>query len=357
MIKLAVLAGDGVGKEVMAAVLPVFSVLNLPFTLTSGEIGWHAFEREGDPIPKKTWDLIKKADAILLGATTSQALRETQAVHTIKKAYVSPIIQLRQQLDLYANIRPCFNILEQGEAFRFCIIRENTEGLYAGFDYYPLPDVIQSLIQTDKRFESIEADEASVSLRLQTKAGLLRIFHYAFEYAKSQGYSRVTLADKPNVLRYSSAFARELFESVALNYPDMGADILNVDAVALWLVKKPQKFGVIVAENMFADILSDLGAGVMGGLGLAPSANIGEHGCYFEPVHGSGLQMRPHSANPSAMFLTVAMMLEHFHYDVEAGALLQAVQRVIHEKQCVTYDLGGQASTSDMASAVLNYLR
>jgi isocitrate/isopropylmalate dehydrogenase len=269
-------------------------------------------------------------------------------------SYVSPIIQLRQQLDLFANIRPCFNIKAEGDDFNFCVIRENTEGLYAGFDYYPLPKALESLLAEKPAWQNRAREELSCSLRLQTKTGLQRLFEFAFQYANKQKWQRVTLADKPNVLRQSGAFARELFELVASRYPHIQADILNVDAVALWLIRRPQQFGVIVAENMFGDILSDVGAGVMGGLGFAPSANIGEKGCYFEPVHGSAPQMVANQANPSAMFLTIALLLEHFGYLREAEKTKQAVVTIVQAKQWVTYDLGGSSTTQEMAKAIID---
>ncbi|WP_254596060.1 isocitrate/isopropylmalate dehydrogenase family protein [Legionella micdadei] len=360
MIKIAVLPGDGIGADVTMAAIPVFKALDIPAELSFGDIGWTFWQKEGNPIPERTWALIKQADATLLGATTSKPEREAKAELAIelnhaKLHYVSPIIQLRQQLDLFANVRPCFNIKAEGPDFNFCVIRENTEGLYSGFDYYPLPAALQSLLQEKQAWQETPNNEISCSLRLQTKKGLTRIFRFAFDYAVRHKMTRVTLADKPNVLRQSGAFARELFESVASDYPHIKADILNVDAVGLWLVRRPEVFGVIVAENMFGDILSDVGAGVMGGLGFAPSANIGQHGGYFEPVHGSAPRIKAHRANPSAMFLTIGLLLNHFGYAKQADKVKRAVKQVIKERRFVSYDLGGQSTTEEMASAIIDY--
>jgi isocitrate/isopropylmalate dehydrogenase len=182
------------------------------------------------------------------------------------------------------------------------------------------------------------------------------LFHFSFEYARQNHYTKVTFADKPNVLRKSSIFAREIFEEIAACYPEIKAEIHNVDAVALWLVRRPEEFGVIVAENMFGDILSDLAGGVMGGLGFAPSANIGMKNSYFEPVHGSAPRVKLNTANPSAMFLTIGLMLDHLGYSVEAKKIHMALVKTIQQGKYLTYDLDGLASTQDMAQAIIGNL-
>lgn len=272
--KIAVLPGDGIGVEVTHEATKIFSALDLPIELCFGDIGWEFWKSEGNPVPQRTWDLIARCDVTLLGAITSMPKREAQtalpkALQDQNIDYVSPIIQLRQHLDLYANLRPCFNIKGSARDFNFTVIRENTEGLYAGFDYHPIPNELHPLLERHAKWSKQNFSEVSASLRLQSKKGLLRLFNFAFKHANDNDFKRVTLADKPNVLRQSSAFARECFESVSSQYPHIQADILNVDAVSLWMVRRPEEFGVIVAENMFGDILSDLGAGVMGGLGFA----------------------------------------------------------------------------------------
>ncbi|KTD15872.1 isocitrate/isopropylmalate family dehydrogenase [Legionella israelensis] len=360
-LDIVVLPGDGIGMEVTKAALPVFEVLKIPVKLHFADIGWSFWQEEGTALPERTWQLIQKADAVLLGAVTSKPQREAQqelAKQLQKKnlQYVSPILQLRQKLDLYANLRPCFS-LQEDKSFHFCIVRENTEGLYAGLDYYPLPEELHRFILKEKAWKDIAKNELSCSLRLQTYEGLSRIFQFAFRYADKHHMPRVTLADKPNVLRYSSVFARELFETEAHQYPHIKADILNVDAVALWLVRRPEEFGVIVAENMFADILSDVGAAVMGGLGFAPSANLGEKYCYFEPVHGSAPRLKTNQANPAAMFLTIGLMLEHLGFSEEAERIKTSVKMVVKERRFLTYDQGGHASTQDMAEAIMDKCR
>lgn len=357
-LKIAVLPGDGVGQEVTAATIPIFTALNIPVEITLGDIGWKYWVNEGNPVPERTWNLIHRSDAVLLGAITSKPEREAMQelkpeLQTASLKYISPVIQLRQRLDLYANVRPCFNIKAENEHFDFCVVRENTEGLYAGFDYYPLPHQLKELISENPRWQNISVEKTSCSLRIQTEAGLTRLFQFSFQLAMQKNYTSVVFADKPNVLRNSSVFARNIFETIAKQYPTIKAEILNVDAVALWMVRRPQEFGVIVAENMFGDILSDLGAGVMGGLGFAPSANIGEKKSYFEPVHGSAPRLKTNSANPSAMFLTIALLLEQFDRKNVANQIKEAVKNVIKINRHVTYDLGGRASTIEMANAII----
>jgi len=359
--RVCVLPGDGVGVEVVDALLPVFEALNLPIDLDFGQIGWECWRTGGDPVPAETWAKIAAADATLLGAITSKGLHEAEAelpaaLRNTSRVYVSPVIQLRQRLSLYANVRPVTDVLGDGR-FRFTVIRENTEGLYAGLDFATIPAEFEPLLKAKELagapWTRNSAEDATMTVRLQTRAGLTRLFRFAFEYARQHDYKRVTLADKPNVLRYSGAFAREILESVAAQYPDIAYNIDNVDAVALWMIRRPERFGVIVAENMFGDILSDLGAGVMGGLGFAPSANIGDAGAYFEPVHGSApAHVGQNKANPSAMFLSLALLLEHLGYHAQAQAIERAVAQVVRH-DCQTYDSGGQATTRECAAAII----
>ncbi|MCE1396668.1 MULTISPECIES: isocitrate/isopropylmalate dehydrogenase family protein [Enterobacter] len=356
-----VLPGDGIGQEVCDAALPVIGALDLPINLTFGEIGWSCWEREGNPVPARTWEQIAEADAVLLGAITSKGKVQAQqalpvALQQKGIEYVSPVIQLRQRLGLYANIRPVKYVTGDRRPFRCCVIRENTEGLYAGMDFKGVGENVASWLK-HPNLEKYGPEEAAWSVRLQTRYGLERLFQTAFDYARQHHFSRVTFADKPNVMRESGHFAATIFQEVAARFPDIRADIHNVDAIALWLVRKPHEFGVIVAENMFGDILSDLAAGVMGGLGLAPSANIGSEVAYFEPVHGSAPGMAGQGkANPCAMFYTIALMLAYLGFEAQAEKLQQAVDRVVREGKVATYDLGGPATTEEMAKAIIDAL-
>ncbi len=366
-LKIAVLPGDGIGKEVVEAALPIFNCLEIPTLIHFGEIGWECWKKEGDPIPKKTWDLIEWADTILLGAITSKPLLEAEMEllkHLQGKGieYVSPVIQLRQKLGLFANVRPIYNVLGQGMPYRFTIIRENTEGLYAGLDFASAPseifDILKNKQASHVNWQIENPDQASCAIRLQTDLGLKRLFKFSFQYAKNRGFKKLTLADKPNVLRYSGNFARARLQEIAKDFPDIVYDIQNVDAVALQMVKKPEQYGVIVAENMFGDILSDLGAGIMGGLGLAPSANIGEKKSYFEPVHGSApVHAGLNKANPAALFLTIALMLEHLGYSESAKKIEAAIENALTYNESITYDLSGKGSTRDFAEKVISQFK
>ncbi|WP_375639312.1 isocitrate/isopropylmalate family dehydrogenase [Bartonella sp. MF74HXZ] len=359
--KVLVLPGDGIGPEVCDAALMVLEQFQLPIEFTYGDIGFECWKQEGDPVPQATWQKITESDAILLGAVTSKgkeaALKELEPHLREKKlAYVSPVLQLRQKLGLFANIRPFRYIFGPRKPFHFCVIRENSEGLYAGLDFRGITSETAAWLK-HPNLEKYGLEEAAWTVRLQTRFGLERLFEYAFSYAREYGLRRVTFADKPNVMRESGQFAQEIFEKIAQNYPEIEADIHNVDAVALWIATKPEQFGVIVAENMFGDILSDLAAGVMGGLGLAPSVNVGSRIAYFEPVHGSAPRIAgQNKANPSAMLYTTALLLDHLGFKDEAKQLSESVDQVIRAGKTVSYDLGGLASTRQMAEAVRNSL-
>ncbi len=360
-LKIALLPGDGIGPEVMAAASPVFASLDLPFELRTGEIGWQAWCKFGNPIPAATWRLIESSDCVLLGAITSKPPRQAEAellpvLQNRGLKYTSPIIQLRQKLDLFANVRPASGTSPNGGPFRFVVIRENTEGLYAGLDFVVNNDNVRGSLNSLREQKGLSAivGDAAYSIRLLTRSGLTRLFEFAFQQARGAGYTKLTYADKPNVLRESGEFAIEILKEVAKNFPEISWDVQNADAVALGIVRRPEQFGVIVAENMFGDLLSDVAAAVMGGLGLAPSANIGNRKPYFEPVHGSAPKYAGRNcANPMAMFLSIGLLLEHFGYSFEAKCIAEAVRTTILDGQTLTFDLKGQASTTAVAKAVL----
>jgi isocitrate/isopropylmalate dehydrogenase len=360
MISVAVLPGDGIGPEVVSAALETVQKLSLPLDFRFGEIGWKCWCREGNAVPQQTWELLEKTDTCLLGAVTSKPFREAEAELTRPLQgqglkFVSPAIQLRQRLGLYANVRPITD-LAHGR-FDFTIIRENTEGLYADLDFHGLNDALWNLVRHHPNSKASGPAATSVTLRLQTRFGIDRLLRFGFAYAEAHGYHRLTIADKPNVLRESSNHLRERLEHIAQDHPSIETEILNVDAVGLWVVRRPERFGVVVAENMFGDILSDVGAGMMGGLGLASSGNIGDQGSYFEPVHGSAPPIAGQGkANPMAMLLTISQMLDHLGLSGPEEELRNAVRSVARARTTVTYDLGGTASTRQVAKAVAREL-
>jgi len=356
-----VLPGDGIGPEVVDASVQVLDRLGVALDLRFGDIGWEFWRNEGTPVPARTWDLIAATDTCLVGAVTSKPPREAgqelaEHLQSDGHSYVSPVVQLRQRLGLFANVRPITDI--RHGSFDFVVIRENTEGLYAGFDTYGLDDGLWEVVQGHPNAAGSGQQGTSASIRLQTTAGLDQLFRFGLEYARRHGHQRLTVADKPNVLRGSGTHLRERLEQISAEYPEIETEILNVDAVALWMVRRPERFAVIVAENMFGDILSDLGAGVMGGLGLAASGNIGAQGSYFEPVHGSAPPLvGTGRANPMAILLSLELMLSHLGLDVPARELRRAVVEVATAGRTVTYDLGGSATTREVAAAVAEALR
>ncbi|PIT68490.1 isocitrate/isopropylmalate family dehydrogenase [Bartonella tribocorum] len=359
--KVLVLAGDGVGPELCDAALMVLEPFQLPIEFTHGDIGFKCWQQEGDAIPHATWQKIAESDAILLGTVTEPgkeaALKEC-APHLKEQnlAYVSPILQLCQKLGLFATIRPVRYILGPRKPFKFCVITEKSEGLDAGLDFRGITPETSAWLK-HPNLTKYGVEEAAWTVHLQTRFGLERLFDYAFSYAHAHGIKRVTFADKLNVMRESGQFAQKIFEKIAQNYPEIEADIHHVDRVALWITTKPEQFGVIVAENMFGDILSDCAAGVMGGLELAPQANVGSQIACFKPAHGSAPNIAgQNKANPSAMLYTTALLLEHLGFQEEAKQLSQSVDQVIRSGKTVPHDRGGEASSRQMAEAVGNFL-
>ncbi|MFB7868029.1 isocitrate/isopropylmalate family dehydrogenase [Streptomyces sp. NPDC056069] len=358
--KVAVLPGDGIGPETMDAVLPVLERLHIPVGLVHGDIGWECWKHEGDPIPERTWDLLNATDTCLLGAITSKPPCEGEvelaaSLRGQSTRYVSPIVQLRQRLGLFANVRPVENWTGHGRPYRFALIRDNTEGPCAGLGYAgnTVPAALRPVVSKPSDVAADTAQDLGMTLQLPTRHGLEQLLRFSFDYARAHGHSLLTWADKPDVLRHGSA-AREVLEMAAISYPDIAVEVQSVDAVAMWMIRRPERFGVIVAENRFGDVLSGLGAGMTGGLGLAPSGNYGDGASYFGPVHGSAPDLAGRDrANPSAMFLALGMMLEHLGFSEAARELPRAVRSVLRRGESLTYDLGGQSSTRQAAAALL----
>jgi 3-isopropylmalate dehydrogenase len=350
--EIAVFQGDGIGPEIMAPTTDLLSELaaagGYEFTFTDAPAGAAHYQATGDSFPAASLEAARAADAILLSAMGLPNVRYPDGTE------ISPQIDLRKALTLFAGVRPVTIrpgqptplALKGGQAVDFVLIRESTEGLFF----------------TQGRGE-VEADEARETLRI-TRAISEPLFKFAFNLANSRkaagrGPGKVTCVDKANVFR-AFAFFREMFDAEAAKHPEIEADHAHVDATALWMVEKPWVFDVMVTENMFGDILSDLGAGLMGGLGLAPSADIGHDHAVFQPCHGSAPDSAGQGvANPMAMILSAAMMLDWLgeRHDVPAmltdGARLRAaVDRVVAEARVLTRDLGGTAGTAEVAQAV-----
>lgn len=367
--RLAILPGDGVGKEVIEAAMIVLRKLNLDAEYIYGDIGWEFWCREGNALPDRTIKLLKETDACLFGAITSKpkedAARELAPELQGKGlTYVSPIVRLRQIFDLYINLRPCKaypgNPLNYKENIDLVIFRENTEGSYAGVEFYPLPDQVREALMLHpkmKDFKDVPADQIAVSTRIMTARGCERIVRAAFEYARQHKRKSVTLVEKPNVLRETGGLMLRVARQVAAEYPDIKFYEANVDAMCMWLLKNPHDYDVLVAENLFGDIISDLAAQLVGGLGFACAGNIGDKYAVFEPTHGSAPKYTGlYKVNPIATILAAKMMLDWLGETEKAGALEQAVAEVIREGKVRTYDMGGSATTLDVARAVAEKL-
>ena len=322
MYKIAVIPGDGIGKEVMEATLHVLEAVDVEFDYTFADAGDEYMEKPGVALPQETVDIVKASQACLFGAAGESA--------------ADVIVKMRQELDLYVNLRPVKSYPGTKSIFDnldFVIVRENTEGLYIGLEE--------------------ETEDGATALRVATRKASRRICKFAFEYAQKTGREKVTAVHKANVLKKTDGLFKETFYKVAEDYPDMELDDRYVDATAMFFITKPEMFDVIVTTNLFGDILSDEGAGLVGGLGLIPSANIGENHGLFEPVHGSAPRLAGKGvANPSAMILSAVMMLDYLDENDAARKLENALVEVLAEGKVVTGDLGGKASTMEMAAEV-----
>lgn len=364
--RIAILPGDGVGKDVIEATMPVLKKLEVDAEYVYGDIGWDFWCKEGNPLPDRTTKLLKETDACLFGAITSKPVKDAAAeldpsLRGKGLSYFSPIVRLRQEFDLYTNLRPCKaypgNPLNYKENIDLVIFRENTEGLYAGVEFRPLSDAVRGALATHPKFKpfaGVPAEEIAVSTRIMTRKGCYRIVRAAFEYARAKGRKSVCLIEKPNVLRETGGLMLETAREVARDYPDIVFKDANVDAICMWLLKNPFDYEVLVAENLFGDIVSDLAAQLVGGLGFACSGNIGDKYAVFEPTHGSAPKYAGmYKVNPIATFLAAELMLEWLGETDKAKALDAAVAEVIKDGKVRTYDMGGKSTSLEMGQAVV----
>lgn len=366
--RIAWMPGDGIGVDVMQAARLVLESLELDAEFVPADIGWRFWQREGDPLPSRTIEALQSCDCGLFGAITSKPKEEAEAelapeLQGKGLSYSSPIVRLRQRFDLYTNLRPCKaypgNPLNYRDDIDLVVFRENTEDLYCGVEFHPLPDPVrQSLREHNQRmarFDPVPSEDIAVSLRIITRAGAERIVRQAFEYAARHGYPSVTLVEKPNVLRETSGLMTRVARQVAQQHPEIELWETNIDAQMMWLLKNPQDYGVLVTSNMFGDILSDLSAQLVGGLGFASSGNIGDDFAVFEPTHGSAPKYAgQEKVNPTAMLLAAKLMLDWLGEQEKADRLERAIAAVIREGRVRTYDLGGESSTLDVAREVVD---
>ena len=334
---VTLIPGDGIGPDITEATIKVIAAAGVDLEWDRQLAGVAAVEPFHTPIPEDTLESIRRTRIALKGPLTTP----------VGTGFRSVNVALRKEFDLYANVRPAETLIpgDRYEDIDLVLIRENTEGLYVGVEHYiGVGD---------------DAKAAAESVMIITRFGAERVVRYAFDYAVKHNRKKVTLAHKANILKFTQGLFLEAGEKVAAEYAGkVEFDQKIIDNTAMQLVLNPYQFDVLVMENMFGDILSDLIAGLVGGLGLAPGANIGKNAAIFEPVHGSAPDIAGKGvANPGAMLLAACMMLEHIG-ETEAGTRIRkALREVIRERKTVTPDLGGTASTSQLGDAIIAKLR
>jgi 3-isopropylmalate dehydrogenase len=364
--RIAWLPGDGVGVDVLEAARFVLDRLGLDAEYVPGDIGWEFWCREGDPLPPRTVELLKTVDAAVFGAITSKPVKAAAAelapaLRDKGLSYRSPIVRMRQMFDLYVCLRPCKaypgNPLNFRDGIDLVVFRENTEDLYAGVEFAPVPQELAGtlgrLAKAFEPFAHVPGDQYAISCKINTRAGSERIVRAAFEFARKHGRKKVTIVHKANVVRATDGLFLETGKAVAQEYPGIQLDDANIDAMTMWLLKNPFNYDVLVAPNLYGDIISDLCAQMVGGLGFGCSGNIGERLAVFEPTHGSAPKYAgQHKVNPIATILAVKMMLDWLG-EADLGAVVEdAVTQVICEGKVRTYDMGGTSSTLDMGRAI-----
>ncbi len=355
--------GDGIGKTVLPESIRVLEASGFKADYIHADIGWDFWCKEGNALPQRTIELLEKHKIGLFGAITSKpkSAAELELDPSLKgKGYVyfSPIVGLRQHFDLDICIRPCKSFKSNPLNFirrtsggfeeplvDAVIFRQNTEGLYSGVEWTNPTKQVRDAFETHtkmKKFKDVKSEDLAISSRIMSRQACQRIIKEAFEYANKFNYKNVTVCEKPNVLRETSGMMLAESKIIAKNYPHIQLWDTNIDAQMMWLTKNPEIYGVIVAENMFGDIISDGFAGLVGGLGFACSANIGKEVAVFEPTHGSApkyQELNPSIVNPIAMILSACMMLDHLGENEKAEKIRTAVAKVIEEGKVKTYDM------------------
>ena len=324
---VTLIRGDGIGPEVSDAVLDILAAADVPIEWEEAVVGQAAEQREGDPLPASALEAIRRTRVALKGPVGTP----------IGKGFQSVNVRLRQAFTLYANLRPVRNV--EGVASRFqgvdlVIVRENTESLYSGLEHIVVPGVVESL-------------------KIITEVASTRIARFAFEYARANGRRRVTAIHKANIMKLSDGLFLECFRRVAEDYPDIAADDRIVDAACMRLVMTPESFDVLLLENLYGDIVSDLAAGLVGGLGLVPGANLGNDAAIFEAVHGTAPDIAgQNKANPTALLMSAILMLRHLDLPAHADRVERALFRTLREG-VKTPDLGGSTGTREFAKEVV----
>jgi 3-isopropylmalate dehydrogenase len=381
--------GDGIGNQVLPEAIRVLNAVDFDADYVHGDIGWEFWCKEGNALPDRTVTLLAKHKLGLFGAITSKPKNEADAEldPALKgKGYVyySPIVTMRQLFNLDISVRPCISF--PGNSLNFIrkkveggyeepyvnvvVFRQNTEGMYSGVEWTNPPELVMQALRSHPRFKSFAqtpGPDLAVSVRVITRKNAERIARAAFEYARRHGYKKVTICEKPNVLRETSGMMEEVAKQVAKDYPEIPLWSTNIDAQTMWLTKNPEDYGVIIASNLFGDVISDAFAGLVGGLGFAASGNIGLEVAVFEPTHGSApkyAELNPPIVNPIAMILSAAMMLDHVGEVEKAQHIRNTIAAVVKEGKVRTYDMmrisggpkataKGAASTPQITDAIL----
>lgn len=389
---LVTMPGDGIGKVVLPEARRVLHAVGFDADYVHADVGWNCWVNEGNALPQRTVDLLAKHKLGLFGAITSKPKAEAEAelrpeLRGKGYSYFSPIVAMRQRFNLDLCLRPCRSF--PGNPLNFIrrtrdgaceeprvdavIFRQNTEGLYCGVEWTNPPAPVREALALHpkyKPFADVPGADMAISLRIITRNACRKILEQAFAYARKFGYRSVTVCEKPNVLRETSGMMEEEAKRVQKDFPEIKLWSTNIDAQMMWLTKNPEDYGVIVASNLFGDVVSDAFAGLVGGLGFACSGNIGEDVAVFEPTHGSAPKyaaLAPSIVNPIAMILSAAMLLDHVGEEQKATRVREAVATVIREGKVRTYDMlrlvggpdviqRGAASTTQMTDAILSRL-
>lgn len=368
--KIGWLPGDGIGIEVLEAVKIVLDKLNLDAEYIHGDIGWDFWCKEGDAFPQRTIDLLNNVDAAMFGAITSKPVKaaEAELIPELKGnglVYRSPIVRMRQLFDLYICLRPTKaypgNPLNFRDDIDIVVFRENTEDLYSGVEFNTVPkelsDVLTNLSKPFAKFKDLKGEDYSISCKINTKTGCKRIIRAAFDFAVKHNRKKVTVVHKANVVRATDGLFFETYKEVAKDFPTIQTDDANIDAMTMWLLKNPMNYDVLVAPNLYGDIISDLCAQMVGGLGFGCSGNIGEKLAVFEPTHGSAPKyFGQYKVNPIATILAAKMMLDWLGETEMAERLEKTTAEVIREGKVRTYDMGGSNKTYEIAQAIAEKL-
>ncbi|MBM3802429.1 MAG: isocitrate dehydrogenase (NAD(+)) [Acidimicrobiia bacterium] len=329
--KITLIPGDGIGPEVTAATLKVIEAAGIEVEWETINAGADAFEKHGQYLPDELMSSIGRTHVAIKGPISTP----------IGKGFSSINVALRKTLTLYANFRPIRSLLgvkSRYEGVNIIVVRENTEDLYSGLEHVVVPGVVESL--------KIITAEAST-----------RIAKFAFEYARKHGRRKITSVHKANIMKLSDGLFLECVRNVARMFPEIAYEEMIVDNTCMQMVLDPKQFDVMLLENLYGDIVSDLGAGLVGGLGLVPGANLGDGCAIFEPVHGSAPKIAGKNlANPTAMLLSAVMMFQHLGEVEKAALIASAVEKVYATGKVLTADVGGSASTTEFADAVVQHL-